>query len=54
MNTHKSMSPEEMHPGVLKELTDIVAKPLLMIFEKSWWSDEVSGDDDKRQYHTHI
>ncbi|KFQ45754.1 hypothetical protein N333_02142, partial [Nestor notabilis] len=43
LNVHKFMGPDEIHPRVLKELEN-EAKPLSIVFEKSWQSSEVPDD----------
>ncbi|KGL77080.1 RNA-directed DNA polymerase from mobile element jockey, partial [Tinamus guttatus] len=44
LDTHESMGPDGMHPRVLWELAEVIAKPLSIIFERSWRTGEVPED----------
>ncbi|KAJ7408938.1 RNA-directed DNA polymerase from mobile element jockey-like protein [Pitangus sulphuratus] len=44
LDPYESMVPDGIHPRILKELPDVIAKPVLMIFEWSWESREVPLD----------
>jgi len=44
LDTHKSMGPDGMHPQVLRELADVIAKLLSIIFERRWRTGEVPED----------
>jgi len=41
LDTHRSMGPDGIHPRVLKELAEELAKPLSIICQQSWLTGEV-------------
>jgi len=44
LKMRKSVEPDEMHPWILREQSDKVARPLSIMFERSWQSGEVPTD----------
>ncbi|PKU28826.1 rna-directed dna polymerase from mobile element jockey-like [Limosa lapponica baueri] len=44
LNVFKSMGPDGIHPRVLKELADVTAGTLSIIYQRSWKSGEVPAD----------
>ncbi|KAK4819046.1 hypothetical protein QYF61_024685 [Mycteria americana] len=44
LDTHKPMGPDEIHPRVLKELAEVLTKPLSIIYQQSWLTGEVPVD----------
>ncbi|RMC13342.1 hypothetical protein DUI87_10877 [Hirundo rustica rustica] len=44
LDSHKSMGPDGIHPRVMRELADELAKPLSIIYHQSWLTGEVLDD----------
>ncbi|KAK4828998.1 hypothetical protein QYF61_001754 [Mycteria americana] len=44
LDTYKSMGPDEIQPRVLRELADVLTKPLSIIYQQSWLTGEVPAD----------
>ncbi|KFQ83931.1 hypothetical protein N337_03455, partial [Phoenicopterus ruber ruber] len=44
LDMHKSMGPDGIHPRVLKELAEVLIKPLSIIYQQSWLTGEVPVD----------
>ena len=44
LDCHKSMGPDEIHPRVLRELTEVIAEPLSIIWQHSLLTGEVPED----------
>jgi len=53
LNVFKFLWLDNMHPRILKELADVVAVLLSIMFEKSWLSGEVWGLN-KGKHHSHF
>ncbi|KFQ34065.1 hypothetical protein N332_01536, partial [Mesitornis unicolor] len=44
LDIHKSMGPDGIHPRVLRELAEVLTKPLSIIYQQSWLTGEVPVD----------
>ncbi|GAB0176455.1 mitochondrial enolase superfamily member 1 [Grus japonensis] len=44
LDAYKSMGPDGIHPRMFRELADVIARPLSIIFQWSWESGEVPVD----------
>ncbi|GAB0192601.1 mitochondrial enolase superfamily member 1 [Grus japonensis] len=44
LDTHKSVGLDEIYPGVLRELAEVLTKPLSIIYQQSWLTGEVPVD----------
>ncbi|KFM12913.1 hypothetical protein AS27_00888, partial [Aptenodytes forsteri] len=44
LDAHKSQVPDGIHPRVLRELAEVLAKPLSIIYQQSWLTGEVPDD----------
>ena len=44
LDTHRSMEPDGIHPGVLRELAEVLTKPHSIIYQQYWLTGEVPAD----------
>ncbi|KAK4830657.1 hypothetical protein QYF61_012537 [Mycteria americana] len=44
LDTHRPMGPDGIHPRVLRELAEVLTKPLSIIYQQSWLTGEVPAD----------
>ncbi|KFM04688.1 hypothetical protein AS27_06807, partial [Aptenodytes forsteri] len=44
LDAQKSMGPDGIHPRVLRELAEVLAKPLSIIYQQSWLTVKVPDD----------
>ncbi|GAB0192632.1 hypothetical protein GRJ2_001728500 [Grus japonensis] len=44
LDTHKSMGPDGIHPRVLRQLVEVLTKPLSIVYQQSWLTGEVPVD----------
>ncbi|KFW84734.1 hypothetical protein N305_10376, partial [Manacus vitellinus] len=44
LDPHKSMGPDGIHPRVMREVVEELAKLLSIIYQQSWLTGEVPGD----------
>ncbi|KAK4822638.1 hypothetical protein QYF61_018590 [Mycteria americana] len=44
LDTHRSMGPDGIHPRVLREVVEVLTKPLSILYQQSWLTGEVPVD----------
>ncbi|KFP07635.1 RNA-directed DNA polymerase from mobile element jockey, partial [Calypte anna] len=44
LDPHKSMGPDRIHPRVMREVAEELAKPLSIVYQQSWLTGEVPDD----------
>ncbi|KGL96039.1 hypothetical protein N301_02989, partial [Charadrius vociferus] len=44
LEIHKSIGPDGIHPRVLRELAEVLTRPVCVIYQQSWLNGEVPAD----------